>query len=163
MIVKYLPKIAQARLLFSKYSYTSSSWFPSIQHPKSYTRFRCCKAYIMPISFTNSRFPCLDLAESCFTAITTPSDSTPYTQPQWNFAMTTCDIITTFTIWSHRDNSLFPFDIVFSCGQLAWMLQNTVRNNILHWYVTNLVDRSKSSFSNLIFGIKVAGSGFDLS
>uniref|UniRef100_A0A2P2MVJ7 Uncharacterized protein n=1 Tax=Rhizophora mucronata TaxID=61149 RepID=A0A2P2MVJ7_RHIMU len=31
----------------------------------------------MPISFTNSRFPCFDLEDSCFTAITTPSDNTP--------------------------------------------------------------------------------------
>lgn len=31
----------------------------------------------MPISFTNSRFPCFDLAESCLTAITVPSDWRP--------------------------------------------------------------------------------------
>jgi hypothetical protein len=32
-------------------------------------------ADIIPISFTNSRFPCLDFEESSITAITVPSDS----------------------------------------------------------------------------------------
>ncbi len=77
MLAKDLPKSARARLLFSMYSYISNNWFPSIQHPKSLTRFGCCNADIMPISVTNSRFPCFDLEDSCLTAIKAPSDSTP--------------------------------------------------------------------------------------
>lgn len=48
-----------------------------MQHPYSFTRLGCCNAEIVPISFTNSRFPCLDLDDSCFTAITLPSDRRP--------------------------------------------------------------------------------------
>ncbi|KAF5780784.1 hypothetical protein HanXRQr2_Chr11g0475931 [Helianthus annuus] len=77
ILLKYLPKRARARLLFSKYSYTSNNSFPSMQHPKSFTRFGCCKADIMPISVTNSRLPCFDLEDNCLTAISEPSVSTP--------------------------------------------------------------------------------------
>jgi hypothetical protein len=31
----------------------------------------------MPISFTNSRFPCLDLDDNCLTAMMVPSDNKP--------------------------------------------------------------------------------------
>lgn len=34
----------------------------------------------MPISFKNSRFPCFDPVESCFTAIIVPSDNFPCNQ-----------------------------------------------------------------------------------
>lgn len=34
----------------------------------------------MPISFMNSRFPCFDFEESCFTAITVPSANRPYSK-----------------------------------------------------------------------------------
>jgi hypothetical protein len=42
--------------------------------------FGCCSADIIPISFTNSRFPCLDFEESSITAITVPSDNEPCIQ-----------------------------------------------------------------------------------
>ena len=66
-----------ARLLFSMYSYTKSICFPSIQLPCNFTKFGCCKAEIMPISVTNSRFPCFDFEDSCLTAIIVPSNNTP--------------------------------------------------------------------------------------
>jgi hypothetical protein len=72
-----LPNKAFARLLFSIYSYTNNNCFPSIQHPYNLTRFGCCKPDIMPISFTNSRLPCLDFEESCLSAIIVPSNNTP--------------------------------------------------------------------------------------
>jgi len=72
-----LPNKAQARLFFSMYSYTNNNWLPSMQHPWSFTRWGCCRAEIMPISFTNSRFPCFDFEESCYTAIMVPSDRRP--------------------------------------------------------------------------------------
>ena len=74
---KCLPNKECARLLFSMYSYTNNSCFTSIQHPCNLTRFGCCKAEIMPISLTNSLFPCFDFEDSCLTAITVPSNNTP--------------------------------------------------------------------------------------
>lgn len=39
----------------------------------------------MPISFTNSRFPCFDFEESCLTAIVVPSNNSPYNKKNNTF------------------------------------------------------------------------------
>jgi hypothetical protein len=56
-----------------------------MQHPYSLTRFGCCNPEIMPISFTNSRFPCFDFEESCLTAIVVPSNNSPYNKKNNTF------------------------------------------------------------------------------
>jgi len=74
----FIPNNPWSRLLFSRYSYTRSFLFPSMQHPYSFTRLRCCTADIVAISVMNWLFPWWDATDSCFTAITLPSLSVPY-------------------------------------------------------------------------------------
>lgn len=54
----------------------------------------------MPISFTNSRFPCLDFDESCFTAITVPSDNRPCIQEsKWFYIQDSLGKASIFSSW----------------------------------------------------------------
>ncbi|KAH1218127.1 hypothetical protein GmHk_13G038599 [Glycine max] len=50
---------------------------PSTQHPRSFTRLRCCSLEMTPTSFINSSRPCPDALASLFTAISWPSGNNP--------------------------------------------------------------------------------------
>ena len=135
------------------YSYTNNSWFPSIQHPYNLTRFGCCKADIIPISFTNSRFPCFDFGESCLTAIIVPSKSIP------------CKKNMHFQVCTRG----FPISF---CYQLERYMQNIQKKKKKVkkkekeerkiWNPGYLVDGSKTTFANLICKIEVVSGCPDL-
>jgi hypothetical protein len=87
----------------------------------------------MPISFTNSRFPCLDLGDSCLTAMRVPSDNLPCIE--------------------------FIVDILHDQTKGPMINWDNMQENIR---VTDLVYGAKSTFSNFASGIKIVSGSSQL-
>lgn len=122
----------KSKLLFGMYSYSSIFSSPSMQQPRSLTRFLCCNLAISVISFLNSSRPCPDLLESLFTAISSPPGSTP---------------------WSKRSDvsmahSNYPFCFIYFFNYYLQLISTEI----------HLVDRAKSPLSELVLIRKVACS-----
>lgn len=77
-----LPNKVWRRLFLSRYSYTSSLFRPSTQHPRNLTRFRCCTLLMVITSAKNWSFPWVECAESLFTATCEPSLHFPCSSEQ---------------------------------------------------------------------------------